>query len=73
MDGCERLPSLSDGSDQRTRRLLLNGRVKAEWGASENDRRARYTLTPAGRKQLAAERQEFARIVLGVDKVLTTA
>jgi hypothetical protein len=34
---------------------------------------ARYTLTPAGRKQLAAERQEFARIVLGVDKVLTTA
>ena len=32
-------------------RLLLNGWVKAEWGASENNRRARfYTLTPAGRK-----------------------
>ena len=34
-------------------RLLLNGWVKAEWGASENNRRARfYKLTAAGRKQL---------------------
>src|SRR6266850_6845240 len=41
-------------------RLLLKGWVKGEWGASENNRRARfYTLSPAGRKQLAAERQEF--------------
>src|SRR6266705_3531391 len=41
-------------------RLLLRGWVKAEWGVSENNRRARYyTLTAAGRKQLAAERQEF--------------
>jgi PadR family transcriptional regulator PadR len=52
-------------------RLLLKGWVKAEWGASENNRRARfYTLTPAGRKQLAAERQEFDRIVLAIHKVL---
>src|SRR5437870_12936879 len=52
-------------------RLLLNGWVKAEWGASENNRRARfYTLTPAGRKQLAAERQEFDRLVLAIHKVL---
>ena len=37
-------------------RLLLKGWVKAEWGASENNRRARYyTLTAAGRKQLAAD------------------
>ena len=36
-------------------RLLLNGWVKAEWGASENNRRARYyTLTAAGRKRLGA-------------------
>src|SRR6187397_694413 len=43
-------------------RLLLNGWVKAEWGASENNRRARfYTLTVAGRKRLAVEREEFAR------------
>ena len=41
-------------------RLLLKGWVKAAWGASENNRRARYyTLTPSGRKQLATERKEF--------------
>src|ERR1700759_614474 len=35
-------------------RLLLDGYVRAEWGASENNRRARfYTLTAAGKKQLA--------------------
>src|SRR5271169_3244556 len=45
-------------------RLLLNGWVKAAWGASDNNRRARYyTLTAAGRKQLATERAEFARVV----------
>ena len=53
-------------------RLLLKGWVRAEWGASENNRRARfYTLSPAGRKQLAAERQEFDRIILAIHKVLT--
>src|ERR1700722_1155928 len=52
-------------------RLLLKGWVKAEWGASENNRRARfYPLTAAGKKQLAAERQEFDRIVLAIHKVL---
>src|SRR5438477_10595488 len=55
-------------------RLLLNGWVKAEGGASENKRRARYyTLTPAGRKQLAAERQEFDRLIGAIQKVLQTA
>src|SRR5687767_1351040 len=54
-------------------RLLLNGWVKAEWGASENNRRARYyTLTAAGRKRLAEERQEFDRLVLAIQQVLTT-
>ena len=52
-------------------RLLLKGWVKAEWGASENNRRARYyTLTAAGRKQLVAERQEFDRLILAIHKVL---
>lgn len=52
-------------------RLLLNGWVKATWGASENNRRARfYTLTPAGRKRLAAERQEFDALVVAIQKVL---
>jgi len=52
-------------------RLLLNGWVKAEWGASENNRRARYyTLTAAGRKQLHAERDEFDRMVVAIRRVL---
>jgi PadR family transcriptional regulator PadR len=52
-------------------RLLLKGWAKAEWGASENNRRARYyTLTAAGRKQLATERQEFDRMILAIHKVL---
>src|SRR5579871_5643627 len=54
-------------------RLLLNGWVKAEWGMSENNRRARYyTITAAGRKQLDSERQEFDRMVLAIHKVLET-
>jgi transcriptional regulator len=52
-------------------RLLLNGWVKAEWGVSDNNRRARYyTLTPAGRKQLAREQHEFDRVILAIHKVL---
>jgi PadR family transcriptional regulator PadR len=55
-------------------RLFLKGCVKAEWGASENNRRARYyTLTAAGRKQLTTEREEFDRIVFAIQKVLNTA
>jgi PadR family transcriptional regulator PadR len=55
-------------------RLLLQGWVKGEWGASENNRRARfYTLTPAGRKRLADERDEFNRIVAAIHKILRTA
>jgi transcriptional regulator len=52
-------------------RLLLRGWVKAEWGASQNNRRARYyTLTGAGRRQLAVERAEFDRVILAIRKVL---
>jgi PadR family transcriptional regulator len=52
-------------------RLLLNGWVKAEWAASENNRRARYySITAAGRKRLAAEREEFDQLVLAIQKVL---
>ena len=55
-------------------RLLLDGYVKAEWGASENNRRARYyTLTAAGRKYLAAERNEFERMVGAIQLVLANA
>lgn len=52
-------------------RLLLKGWVTAEWGASENNRRARYyTLTTAGRRRLGVERAEFDRIILAVRKIL---
>jgi PadR family transcriptional regulator PadR len=55
-------------------RLLLNGWVKAEWGASENNRRARfYTLTPAGRKQFATERADLERMMAAIQKILQTA
>ncbi len=55
-------------------RLALDGLVKAEWGASDNNRRARYyTLTAAGRKRLAAEREEFERIVVAIQAVLQFA
>jgi PadR family transcriptional regulator PadR len=52
-------------------RLLLNGWVKAEWGNSENNRRARYyEITAAGRKHLTAERREFDELILAIQKVL---
>ena len=55
-------------------RLLLGGYVKAQWGASANNRRARYyTLTAAGRKHLAAEQREFERIVGAIRLVLAKA
>ena len=52
-------------------RLLINGWAKAEWGVSENNRRARYyRLTAAGRKQLGQERAEFERMVRAIQDVL---
>jgi transcriptional regulator, Acidobacterial, PadR-family len=55
-------------------RLLLDGYVRAEWGTSENNRRARfYTLTAAGRKQLTAEQDEFERMVVAIQTVLRFA
>lgn len=55
-------------------RLLLRGYVEAEWGASENNRRARYyTITRAGRKRLAAESAEFDRMVAAIYRVMQHA
>ena len=55
-------------------RLLVKGWVKAEWGASENNRRARYyTLTPSGRKQLGAEAENFNRMIAAIARVMQTA
>jgi hypothetical protein len=55
-------------------RFSLDGYVNAEWGTSDNNRRARYyTLTTAGRKRLAMEREEFERVVGAIQAVLTFA
>jgi transcriptional regulator len=55
-------------------RLLLNGYVEAEWGPSENNRKARfYTLTKSGQKHLAAEHAEFTEMVSAIFRVLETA
>jgi PadR family transcriptional regulator len=55
-------------------RLLLDGFVKAEWGKSENNRRARYyTLTAAGRKQLTQEQEDFERMIGAIHAVLRFA
>ena len=52
-------------------RLLLNRWVTAEWGISENNRRARfYTLTAAGKKRLSVEVDQFDRMILAIHKVL---
>src|SRR5438132_10311876 len=52
-------------------RLLLNDFVEAEWGVSENNRRARYyRITAAGRKQLSAERQGFEFLLAAIAKVM---
>src|SRR5437763_13668680 len=52
-------------------RLLLNDFVEAEWGVSENNRRARYyKITALGRKQLAKEQQSFAFLLAGIARVM---
>lgn len=52
-------------------RLLKQGCLKAEWGTSENNRRARYyTLTALGRKRLTADRAELTRIFAAIYRVL---
>jgi transcriptional regulator len=52
-------------------RLEKQGLIRSEWNVSENNRRARfYTLTPAGRRQLAAERANWERLSSAVNLVL---
>jgi transcriptional regulator len=54
-------------------RMMVKGWLKAEWGTSENNRKARfYQLTPAGRKQLDQETEEFERMVRAIQLVIRT-
>ncbi len=55
-------------------RLERDGFVEAEWGYSDNNRRARfYQLTPEGRKRLRAEAVTWRRYAEAVFRVLGTA
>ena len=52
-------------------RLEQRGWIASEWGTSENNRRARfYSMTSAGRKQLAAEAESWSRTVAMVNRLL---
>ena len=54
-------------------RMLIKGWLKAEWGTSETNRKARfYHLTDEGRKQLATEAGEFNRLVDAIQLVMKT-
>jgi PadR family transcriptional regulator PadR len=55
-------------------RLEDRGWIASFWGTSENNRRARYyRLTPAGRKQLAAETSRWEQLVRGISRILRPA
>lgn len=52
-------------------RLERRGWIEAEWGLSENKRRAKfYSLTLLGRRQLATERETWERFTAAVTRVL---
>lgn len=55
-------------------RMTQAGWLRAEWGASEHNRRARYySITAAGRKQLAEEEQSWTQLTDAVARVLKLA
>lgn len=55
-------------------RLLIKGWVIAEWGTSENNRRARYyQLTATGRKQLEKELAQYRRVTAAIARVIEPA
>src|SRR5216684_9397625 len=55
-------------------RMLIKGWVKAEWGVTAGNRRARYyRLTAAGRKQLEVEKAQFDRVIQAIARVIQTA
>jgi PadR family transcriptional regulator, regulatory protein PadR len=55
-------------------RMLIKGWVKAEWGATSENRRARYyRLTAAGKKQLEVETEQFERVMGAIVRVIQTA
>lgn len=55
-------------------RMLIKGWVRAKWGVTAGNRRARYyRLTPLGRKQLEVEVSQFERVVQAITRAIQTA
>jgi len=55
-------------------RMEQDGWVAADWGVTENNRRARYyRITPKGRKQLALEEEKWSKFTQAVAEVLRLA
>jgi PadR family transcriptional regulator PadR len=55
-------------------RLQVRGLLAAEWGVSDNNRRAKfYRLTADGRRQLAQEASYWARMTAGIARIMETA
>ncbi len=52
-------------------RLERRGWIKAKWGTSDNNRRAKYyELTPTGKKQLAVETESWRKLTVAVTQIL---
>lgn len=55
-------------------RMLIKGWVKAKWGVTAENRRARYyRLTPLGRKQLEVEVSQFERVIAAITRAIQSA
>lgn len=74
-DASDNLLVIEDGSlYPALNRMLVKGWLKADWGTSENNRRARfYRLTAQGKQQLERETKGFAKLVLAIQRVMRTA
>jgi len=54
-------------------RMLIKGWIEGDWGKTDENRRARfYRLTPAGRKQLTAELERYARVSRAIARIVTS-
>ena len=55
-------------------RMLMKGWLKAEWGETQNNRKARfYRLTPMGKKRLEAESSAFNKMIRAIQLVMRTS
>jgi transcriptional regulator len=74
-DSSEEVLAIEEGSlYPALNRMLVKGWLSAEWGVSENNRRARfYRLTAEGEKQLERESSQFDRLIQAIQLVMRSA